>query len=270
MTRFDQDINVTPTSSGQYRVLISETWNVNVGPNGGYIGAIILNGMLNEIGHDQQTRSITFHFLSPSVPGDASLQIQIRKKGRTLSTVSATLAQGERTIAIAIATFAPSREAIEFQDVEMPTIAPPDQISADRQMNFKIQGHVPFRDHYDQLLGIGPVPPETGSFAHVGGWTRFKEHRVFDDLAIVAISDSWYPGLMIKDLPYPMHAPTIDHTVHIMTPLPPTVSSDDFVLVEFRTEVAQDGYLIENGLIWSPDGTLLAQSRQLAIIMARE
>ncbi len=105
----------------------------------------------------------------------------------------------------------------------------------------------------------------------MGGWTRFREPRRFDDLAIVAISDSWFPGLMIKELPHPMHAPTVDHTIHFTSSLPlASVKDDDFILVEFTTGIAHDGYLIENGRIWSRDGTLMAESRQLAIIMRRE
>lgn len=271
MSQFDKDIKLELLSGGLYRAIISDTWNVNVGPNGGYIGAIILNGMLNELGREHRTRSITFHFLSASVPGEATLQIETQKRGRTLSTMTGKLVQGDRTIAMAIATFAPDRDAIEFCNIDMPVVPAPDQLPRDMQMHPNMPGHVAFRDHYDQLLAIGPIPPDTSTVARVGGWTRFKEHRAFDDLAIVAISDSWVPGLMVKELPEPMHAPTVDHTVHFMAPLPPaSLRDDDFVLVEFTTDVAQDGYLVENGLIWAPDGTLLAQSRQLAIIMSRK
>ena len=60
--------------------------------------------------------------------------------------------------------------------------------------------------------------------------------------------------------------PTIDLTVHIRSPLPhPGLADDDRVLALFRTDHAADGFIEEDGLIFAPDGTLLAQSRQLAI-----
>jgi hypothetical protein len=37
--------------------------------------------------------------------------------------------------------------------------------------------------------------------------------------------------------------------------------------VAFRTRTAREGFLEEDGEIWSADGTLLAQSRQLAIFL---
>ncbi len=68
-----------------------------------------------------------------------------------------------------------------------------------------------------------------------------------------------------------MHAPTLDHSVHFLTSVPlDSIKIDDFLLVEFTTHVAQEGYLLENGKIWSANGVLIAQSRQLAIMLPRD
>ena len=42
---------------------------------------------------------------------------------------------------------------------------------------------------------------------------------------------------------------------------------DGWLLVRFRTRVAAEGYLEEDGEIWDRSGRLLAQSRQLAAIL---
>ena len=47
----------------------------------------------------------------------------------------------------------------------------------------------------------------------------------------------------------------------------PGLAADAFVLASFRTTVAADGFLEEDGEVWAPDGTLLAQSRQLATVL---
>ncbi len=269
-TQFDEDIALTHLSKGRYQVDISDAWNVTLGPNGGYIAAIILNGMKMAAG-EIQTRSITFHFLSASVPGPAELEINVEKKGRLLTTCTARLIQGERTIALAIATFAPARESFEFCDLPMPVTTRPKEVDTEHRMKPGLSGHVPFRDNYDQRLTIGPLPPAKTQKGRVGGWTRMKEHRQFDDLAVVAISDSWFPGLHAMATPEPVHAPTIDHTVHFLTSLPlASIAIDGFLLVEFETEVAAEGYLIENGKIWSESGLLIAKSRQLAIILPKD
>lgn len=271
MAQFDDDIRLARQAGGHYLADISDTWNVNVGPNGGYIAALILNGMKLDLGDEPlHTRSVTFHFLSAAKPGAANLEVTKEKLGRTLSTLTARLMQGNRTIAMAIATFANARNFFGFSDLVAPQVPAPEAIAPSRRMNVEMSGHVPFRDHYDQRLAIGPVPPDSSDQGHVGGWTRFADRRAFDDLAVVAISDSWYPSIMAKSLPTPMHAPTVDHSVHFMQTLPlEDAGPDDFLLVEFSTSIANDGYLIEDGRIWSQSGHLIATSRQLAIMMGR-
>ena len=274
---FDRDIALTLTGkeneqSSTYQVNISDDWQVFVGPNGGYIAAIILNGMKIKLAAQKnaspvQPRSITYHFLSASVAGQATLDVNLEKLGRTLTCVTAKLFQHGKTIAIALATFADTRPTVEFSDFKMPRVKAPENIGDDRRMAKGMQGHVPFRDQFDQRIAIGPVPGESSDTARVGGWTRFSQTRQFDDLAIVAISDSWYPGLFTKNLKPPMHCPTVDHTVHLLASPLINASSDEFLLVDFKTSTANDGYLIEDGCIWAEDGTLLARSRQLAIIL---
>jgi acyl-CoA thioesterase len=58
--------------------------------------------------------------------------------------------------------------------------------------------------------------------------------------------------------------PTIDLTVHFREELPPAGVGDDFVFARFDSKRARDGMWEENGELWSRDGRLIVQSRQLA------
>ncbi len=60
----------------------------------------------------------------------------------------------------------------------------------------------------------------------------------------------------------PLAVPTLDLTVHLRGALP---RPGDWVLGRFRTRAARAGFLEEDGELWSRDGELLAQSRQLAL-----
>ena len=59
--------------------------------------------------------------------------------------------------------------------------------------------------------------------------------------------------------------PTVDLTVHIRTPVPVDIPTDEPVLVVFRTREVTGGFLEEDGEIWSRDGRLLALARQLGV-----
>jgi acyl-CoA thioesterase len=63
--------------------------------------------------------------------------------------------------------------------------------------------------------------------------------------------------------------PTVELTVHFRAALPLAgATAEDFHLVRFQTRVIHDGFLEEDGAIWSRDGQLLAQSRQLALVLS--
>jgi acyl-CoA thioesterase len=59
--------------------------------------------------------------------------------------------------------------------------------------------------------------------------------------------------------------PTIDLTIHFRADLP---LPSDYVLVTFESRLSHGGFVEEDGAIWSRDGHLIAQSRQLALLQA--
>ena len=62
--------------------------------------------------------------------------------------------------------------------------------------------------------------------------------------------------------------PTLELTIHFHCQLPLADSrAGDFYLTLFRSQTARDGFVEEDGEIWSGNGTLIAQSRQLAVFL---
>jgi acyl-CoA thioesterase len=66
-----------------------------------------------------------------------------------------------------------------------------------------------------------------------------------------------------------MAVPTVDLTVHFRGRMRPEPDADprELCLAQTTTELLHDGFFVEDGLIWAADGTLLAHSRQLAILV---
>lgn len=59
---------------------------------------------------------------------------------------------------------------------------------------------------------------------------------------------------------------TLNLTVHVRGPLArSTWQPGDWVLARFRTRLSADGFLEEDGELWTANGTLVADSRQLSI-----
>lgn len=264
---FDQETAVRPTGAGRYSATMSREWWVARGPNGGYVAAVILRAMEHEIDDPGRApRSLTVHYLSPAGDGDADLEVVIERSGRSMTSCSVRMTQNGRVVALALGAFSTSRPAVEFTDLVMPQVPGPSHFRARPAPRDAPQ----IARRWDTRWAIGQ-PPELGRArsgrAVAGGWIRLPEHRPVDALVAAAITDAWVPPTFSR-LDAPVIIPTVDLTIHFRTALPhPGLAADDFVLASFRTTVASGGFLEEDGEVWAPDGTLLAQSRQLATIL---
>jgi acyl-CoA thioesterase len=80
---------------------------------------------------------------------------------------------------------------------------------------------------------------------------------------IAAITDAWFPAVFALSAE-PLYVPTVDLTIHFRDR---PAAAPDWCCVRFTSRHASGGFVEEDGEVWSGDGTLLAQSRQLALMM---
>jgi acyl-CoA thioesterase len=265
MTAFEVDTAVAPAGDGVWQATISDRWAVPRGPNGGYIAALILRALEGAVNDpDRAPRSLTLHYLRPPVAGQpAQIHVTVERAGRTLTSLSARLMQDDRVMVIALAAF-----AADFPTAADYATPPPDV------------GLVPGRLHTvapapgvpEIALRIAAAPvfgtgmPAGKEEALTGGWLRLAEPRIADAAVLAFYADAWLPSpFALLETPAP--APTIDLTIHFRTRLPhPGMAADTPVLARFSSSTSHGGFFEEDGTIWAPDGTLLAQSRQLALL----
>jgi acyl-CoA thioesterase len=264
--RFDIDTDVTPTGDGTYAARMDGGWWIQRGPNGGYLAAVLVRAMTAEVDDaGRPLRSLTVHYLAPPAEGPVEVTVRTERAGRTVQFVAAQLRQGARLLAVARSAFAvPNPESPAFADPTFPGYPPPDQLDGGTGQPV---GIVPMRDRYEYRHVVGAPWDGPSSQAETGGWIRLAEPRPYDAALVVALTDAWYPAIFTR-VPEPMGVPTIDLTVHVrsveaLQQMQPT----DWMAVRFRTTVAGEGFLEEDGELWSPDGTLVAHSRQLGLIL---
>jgi acyl-CoA thioesterase len=107
----------------------------------------------------------------------------------------------------------------------------------------------------------------SGGAPHTGAWIRTREPHLLDAPLAATFLDTWFPAPFVR-LERPVGAPTIDYTVHFRSPLPPpAATAEDPYLISFRSSTARHGFFEEDGELWSADDVLLAQSRQLALLL---
>lgn len=265
MTRFDRDTAVRLTEAGRFEATVDDGWWIQRGPNGGYLAAMILNALTGAVGDaGRAVRSLTIHYAAPPAAGPVAIDTAVERTGRSLTTVTGRLVQGDRLCAIALAAFATERQSpIAFADAPMPDVGGPDDPPVWARPP---DARPSLADRFDQRITSGGVFL-SGEPAVSGGWLRLEEPRALDAPLAACYLDAWMPPIFIR-AGEPVGVPTIDLTVHFLAPLPPPgLDPADHLVVRFESRVARGGFVEEDGELWSPDGTLLAQSRQLALII---
>ena len=262
MTRFDRDTAVVATGDGAFEGRIDRGWWVVRGPNGGYVAAILLRALMASVEPDRAPRSLTIHYTAPPEEGPVRIETCVERAGRSLTTVSGRMLQGDRVLALALAALSKPRRGPSFDHAPRPEAPPPDACPVYR-------GFIPLNDRYEYRHAIGALPGAGAEQALTGGWIRSEEPRLADAPLVAAITDAWPPACFApaRDRESVGPVPTIDLTIHFRRDLPlPGARPDDFHLAVFRSRFAEQGFVEEDGEVWSRDGRLLAQSRQLAVI----
>jgi acyl-coenzyme A thioesterase PaaI-like protein len=260
---------------------ISPDWRAGRGPHGGYIAAILMRALIATVADPLRApRSLTIHYARAPQPGPVTILTSIERAGRSLSTLSARMEQDGKLITLALSAFSVPWSAQEVLELPMPDVAPADPV---RQAGVPLfAGAPPFTRHIVVQGRTGAVP-FTGSDApmEIGAWLGLAEPRTIDAISLAFFSDALFSPPFIR-LSDPATTPTVDLTVHFRTPLAPAthggenrdgdISSglplDQLCFARFRSGLVQDGFFEEDGVIWAADGTVLAQSRQLGIVMA--
>jgi acyl-CoA thioesterase len=266
MTRFDTDTAVTLTATGRYSANLDDGWWIATGPNGGYLAAVLMNALTHAVDDPARIcRSFTVHFLSRAVAGLVDIEVVVERSGRSVTSLSARLVQEERVIATVLSAFSTSRPGPSFSDPVMPVIAPPEELDMPVFDSSLPPTAIPeMVRRYEQRWAVGHRPFTGGEVAHTGGWIRLAEMRSVNEALLAAYTDAWMPA-MFSRVAGAWGITTVDLTVHIRS-MPP-VGYDDWCLVHFRSVMSADGFCEEDGEIWTRDGQLLAQSRQLAAIV---
>jgi acyl-CoA thioesterase len=265
---FDRDTAVTRVADAEFGASLDRGWWIVVGPNGGYLAAILLRALQETAGDPERApRSLTVHYVSPAAEGPVRIFTRVERAGRSLSTVSARLEQGDRLIALALAAFAKPRPSPRFHDAQMPEAPPPESLAA---LELPPETVVPLRERLETRPVFGERMRASSTHALAGGWLRPRDPRLADAPFLALLCDAWPPAVAqhraLAQAAF-RGMPTVDLTIHFRAPVPADARPDDYYLGVFRSRTLRDGFAEEDGEIWTRRGVLLAQSRQLAMLI---
>jgi acyl-CoA thioesterase len=278
---FDRDTAVQPLRGAggdgelAFAAELAPAWQAMRSPHGGYLAAILLRSLVETAGDPGRApRSLTVHYARAPESGPVLIRTRLERAGRSLSTLSARMEQDGSLIALAIAAFSVPWSTTEIAELPLPAVAGPDpgRATSPEVIEAIEQGLAPpfLRQLIMQRRIGGPLFAGSSDPMEVGAWLGLRDPlRPLDAIALAMFSDVGAPPPLLR-LRDPAMASTVDLTVHFRTRTP-LASSDpgELCFARLRTQLVHEGFFEADGVIWAADGTVLAQSRQLAVLMAR-
>jgi acyl-CoA thioesterase len=269
---FERDTAVTIDgqrgSETKFDAVVADGWRAGRGPHGGYMAAMLLRALTESVAEPERSpRSLTIHYARAPEPGPVRIRTVLEREGRSLSTLSARIEQEGRLVALALSAFSVPWSGLEISELPLPDVAGPD--GARRPGSALKFGAPDFTRHLIMQPRV-ESPPFSGAGhpMEFGAWLGLAEARPLDPPALAFFSDALIPAPFMG-IAGPTAAPTVDLTIHFRVALPrvPDPDPHELCFARVKAGVIHEGFFEEDGVIWATDGTVLAQSRQLAILL---
>lgn len=253
--------------SGHRRGRIDPSWHQGRGAFGGFAAALLLSAMEEDVADaDRVPRSLTVHFCAPCV-GDFDLRSEVVRAGTRVTHAASRIANAGGVMTMATASFCRDREnAARHSTAVMPSVERPDEC---RELPAWVTGLPAFFRHVDVRF-CGDVKPFTGAKeARIAAWVRVREEHALDvDAPVAALLLDVLPPAISATFQTPRPMASVDFTIHFFERLPRGVAKrDEHLLVSIVSRWSDHGYTEELRDLWTSDGVLVAQCRQLLALL---
>lgn len=273
---FEQETASQAMGDGLYRGTISGRWNIGANPNGGYLVAVVLRAIAQLNPDHPDPLSVTTHYLRPGLPDQpCEVQVELVRQGRSMTSARARLVQGGKTRLELLSAFGdlssvPNTAPPDADITLAPPVLPspescPERSGTAQGVDLPILERVEIRINPSDAGLFDSALPGAGQAARaeVSGWIRLRDNAPTSSIAAVTFTDAFPPALFSL-LGVIGWVPTVELTVHVRRR--PTTP---WLLGRFVTDDLQGGRMIESGALWDESGALVAQSRQLGLLLGK-
>jgi acyl-CoA thioesterase len=258
MTAFARAVTLT-----EGKGTIDASWYQGRGAFGGIMAALLLREMQAKVGDRERIpRSVTVHFCGPATEGPVEVKTEVVRSGSRVSHVTARVVRGDETMTLATASFAKPRSGPSYVRAEMPKVAPSSEC---RDVPRGIPGMPAFFEHVDARFCGEHMPFSGGKVPEVNAWVRLREAEPVDAAVVACLLDVLPPAIT-STFEAPRAVASVDFNVQLFS-IPEALDPTAFHLCAIRSRWAGDGYTEELRDLWSADGVLLGQCRQLLALL---
>ncbi len=246
-------------------------WNM-IGPFGGITAAVLLQAVLDHPQRLGDPVALTVNYAGAVAPGPFTIEARPARTNRSsqhwIVQQWQTDAQGQRQLAsTATVLTALRRDTWAASDAPMPAAPPPEGLPR----ALRPGDMVAWLQRYETRVITGEIPgmAQGGWDGRVGEssltrwWLRDDPPRPPCFASLAALADVFFPRIWLKRaLRVPVG--TVSMTVYFLADAATLAACGTrHLLAEARGQGFHGGHFDQTGLLWSPDGTLLASTHQV-------
>jgi acyl-CoA thioesterase len=246
---------------------IDASWFQGRGAFGGLLAGLLLSSMEEEVADAARApRSLTVHFAGPAAEGPYTIATEIVRKGSRVTAATARLSSRGVVSTFGSASFCADRPAdTHYGTATMPEVDPPESLRPFPR-DFTPGGLPVFLQHLDVRFCGGQMPFSSAAKPGIAAWVKLTRALPVDAAVASLLIDALPPAICAM-FDVRRAVASVDFRIDFFERLPRS-RPEDFHLVSIASRWAGSGYTEELRELWTRDGVLLAQCRQLVALLA--
>jgi len=264
MGTFEFDAAIALSGEGPvFGAVLDGRWDGQASTNGGFLLALATRAIGAVLPFPDPV-VVSGFFLRPGTPGPAEIRTEVIQTGRTTGFGQASLYRDGKQVLRATAAYtdldaAAARDSRSYAGGQPPDQPPPAECQVLRRV---IVPPITLVDRIEYRVAELPSwvtrTPPSGNPVYEG-WMRFVDGREPDLLSLPMFVDAVAPAGLELGL---RRMTTVELTVHLRARPAP-----GWLAFRTLTRYLEGGYFEEDAEIWDSAGRLVAQSRQLALVL---
>lgn len=247
-------------------VVVPAEWGQGRAGFGGLAAMLVYEAMRAAVPADRPVRSLAITFVGPlAVDTPVSLQAEVLREGKAVSQVLGRAVQNGQVVTIVQGSFGAGREsAIEVSALPAPAMK---AVEESPELPY-LKGVTPeFTRYLAMRWAVGGMPFSNTPSREMGGYVRLRGEEQVSEVNVshlLALVDAWPPAVL-PFLRSPAPGSSLTWTIEFIQPVP-KLTTDDWCKYLAQIEYARDGYGHIAAQLWTPDGELVALSRQTVTV----
>lgn len=255
---------VKDTLSASQTLMIPPQWGQGRAAYGGLVAALLQTHLDAQQSEGRPLRAAQIAFIGPTTVGEACIESQLLRTGKSALQAEARLLQNGGVVATLQATYGAARPSqLHEAAPTRPLMKAPEECA---ELPY-LPGLTPeFTQHFDMRWSEGGLPFTGHESANMKGWIRCRngENGEMNPAWVLALVDAWPPAVVARCQGL-ANLSTMTWAVGY-TPTTEAFDAEGWWAYQADTISCDDGYAHIRSTLWSPAGQVVALSQQTVAV----